>query len=273
MPCKIGGGKILGEAVISFAFLVSDGRFVDIDSVFFREILDYSFDCLLLFGYDRIRHKIAHDTHSDRTLIVPEGMCCDIIIPPCATLVDLPALPDEIVVPDIAPPADDGVVVVDPADECKIVFVGLIVLCGMMDDDPLHLFGFLDGPYEGVTVFSSGGLDGLVLLRKIGGEMGPDGLNMCLILESGIGFRLVLICFPFCKYRLPLWAVGITKRLVCSPIGSLDNTRASGSRFRRSSTESHMETSRIGIESHDGYCGNLDGCFCFDDIGNMACFS
>lgn len=181
-------------------------------------------------------------------------MCRDIVVAPCTSLIDLPALPDEIIISDIAPSADYGMVVVDSADKSKIVLIGLIVLGGMMDDDAFHLFRFLYRPYERMSVLIIYTFDCPILFGEVGCEMARYGLDFRFICESGIGFRFISIRFEFLEYRLPYRTVFIAERFIRSPVRPFDDAGAIGpdGRLCGDGTENDMRVVRIGIEAYDG---------------------
>lgn len=114
---EIRHGKILDETVARRTLLVSDGCLVDIYPVFLSEIGDDIRKSVLLFCDDAVLHEIPHDTHSDGTFVIPDGVCSDNIIASGTTLIDSTALTDDVIVPDIAPTTHNGMVVIDPPNE------------------------------------------------------------------------------------------------------------------------------------------------------------
>ena len=113
-------------------------------------------------------------------------MCCDIVIASGSTLVYFASLSDQIVVTDIAPTSDYGMVVVDPTNECEIVFVRLIVLGSMVYGDVIHLLRLLDRPDEGMSIFGGNGFYGPILFWEIGGEIGADVRYLLFVFKGGI---------------------------------------------------------------------------------------
>lgn len=251
MSGQIRDSEILENAPVFFTLFVSYGCFVDIYAIFFGEEFNDIPNRILLLGYDGIHHKIAHNTDSDGTFVIPECMCRDTVISTRTSFIELSSLPNEVVVPDITPATDDGVVVINTTHESKIVFVRLVVLCGMMDSDVIYLFGFFYGPNERMITFALSGFDRLVLFSEIGCKIGADIGDICFILESGLRFRDIFRSLYFLICLLPKWTILVSEGFIGSPFGSFDNVGTKSNRFCHIGSESDPESIRIGIQTYE----------------------
>jgi hypothetical protein len=93
-------------------------------------------------------------------------MCPDHVVTSCTTLIDLPSLSDDIVIPDIPPSTSNRMILVDRSQEHHIIEIFLHILGSMMDDDRLDSFYRLDRPCELPSILSTHFRDSLHEIRS-----------------------------------------------------------------------------------------------------------
>lgn len=88
---------------VFWTFTMSDGGFVQIDSVFLADISYRSSDSIFLISIDVICFEISEDADSDTAFIIPECMSRRCVISTSTPFVDLSTLTDDVVISDITP--------------------------------------------------------------------------------------------------------------------------------------------------------------------------